>query len=318
MHNEVFNVGITTENYRVREIAEIVRSTRSRLVDHLRRRCGRGQALLPGRLLEDRRSGCRISGRNGRRRRAPGNSANATREFDLALEDFEGARYQRLAYLKSLLSNGYPGRFAALAAALARVAARPSGAPSNRPRLRPNRDGGPEEKGFAVTNERCPNCGGGAAYVFHHVPGVPVNSCLLFADRERAQGLPSGDIDLAYCPDCSFIFNAAWRPALTVYSDLYEETQGFSPTFNAFHHQLAEELVGRYDLSGKEIVEIGCGKGEFLTLLCELGGNGGIGYDPSFVPARRAEADRRNSRPSSGSSSPRRRSSRRPISCAAR
>jgi hypothetical protein len=28
-------------------------------------------------------------------------------EFDLALEDFEGARYQRLAYLKSLLSKGY-------------------------------------------------------------------------------------------------------------------------------------------------------------------------------------------------------------------
>jgi hypothetical protein len=28
-------------------------------------------------------------------------------EFDLASDDFEGARYQRLAYLKSLLSNGF-------------------------------------------------------------------------------------------------------------------------------------------------------------------------------------------------------------------
>src|SRR5262249_31624361 len=37
----------------------------------------------------------------------------------------------------------------------------------------------------------------------------------------------------------------------------------------------------------KEIVEIGCGKGEFLSLLCEQGGNRGIGYDPSFVPNRR-------------------------------
>src|SRR5690349_18387509 len=141
----------------------------------------------------------------------------------------------------------------------------------NRRRLRPNEDG-VLKKGCAVTNERCPNCGGTAARIFHHVPGVPVNSCLLFANRERARSLPSGDIDLAYCPDCTFIFNASWRPELTVYSDLYEETQAFSATFNAFHQQLAEELVGRYDLSGKEIVEIGCGKGEFLTLLCELGG----------------------------------------------
>jgi SAM-dependent methyltransferase len=108
----------------------------------------------------------------------------------------------------------------------------------------------------------------------------------LFTNRESAQSLESGDIDLAFCPDCSFIFNAAWKPDRTVYSDLYEETQGFSPTFKAFHRALAEQLIGRYDLIGKEIVEIGCGKGEFLSLLCELGGNDGTGYDPSFIPAR--------------------------------
>jgi SAM-dependent methyltransferase len=164
----------------------------------------------------------------------------------------------------------------------------PQRRPSSRLRRRPSEDD-VLKKGCAVTKEKCPNCGGTAARIFHHVRGVPVNSCLMFTDRERARSVPSGDIDLAYCPDCTFIFNAAWRPELTVYSDLYEETQGFSATFNAFHRQLAEELVGRYDLSGKKIVEIGCGKGEFLTLLCELGGNDGTGYDPSFVPARRTE-----------------------------
>jgi SAM-dependent methyltransferase len=138
-----------------------------------------------------------------------------------------------------------------------------------------------------VATKRCPNCGGVRSHVFHHVAAVPVNSCLLFADRARAQSLESGDIDLAFCPECGFIFNAAWKPERTVYSDLYEETQGFSPTFKAFHRELAEQLIGRYDIVGKEIVEIGCGKGEFLSLLCELGGNDGIGYDPSFIPARR-------------------------------
>ena len=137
-----------------------------------------------------------------------------------------------------------------------------------------------------MVTSRCPNCGAVRSHVFHHVAAVPVNSCLMVTDRERAQSLEAGDIDLAFCPDCTFIFNAAWEPERTVYSDLYEETQGFSPTFKAFHRELAEQLIGRYDIVGKEIVEIGCGKGEFLSLLCELGGNDGIGYDPSFIPAR--------------------------------
>ena len=33
-------------------------------------------------------------------------------------------------------------------------------------------------------------------------------------------------------------------------------------------------------------MEVGCGQGEFLALLCELGPNRGIGFDPEFVPGR--------------------------------
>jgi hypothetical protein len=116
--------------------------------------------------------------------------------------------------------------------------------------------------------------------------GVPTNSCLLIEDRARALHFPTGDIVLAVCRGCGFIFNAAWNSQLTVYSDQYEETQGFSHTFNAFNRAVAEELVSSYDIRGKTVLEIGCGKGEFLNLICELGGNRGIGYDPSFVPAR--------------------------------
>lgn len=137
-----------------------------------------------------------------------------------------------------------------------------------------------------MTMIRCPNCDAAESYIFHRVPNVPVNSCLLFADRGRAEGLARGDIDLAFCRNCAFVFNAAWQSGATVYTDLYEETQVFSPTFSAYQQKLAEDLIDRYDVFGKEIVEIGCGKGAFLTLLCELGGNSGVGYDPSFVPER--------------------------------
>jgi len=139
----------------------------------------------------------------------------------------------------------------------------------------------------------CPNCGSsGCCHPFYEVQGVPTNSCLLVEDRARALDFPTGDIVLALCSGCGFIFNAAWDSKRTVYSDQYEETQGFSATFNTFNQALAEELVSSYEIRGKTVLEIGCGKGEFLSLICKLGGNRGIGYDPSFVPARqRSEQD---------------------------
>jgi SAM-dependent methyltransferase len=144
-----------------------------------------------------------------------------------------------------------------------------------------------------VDKTRCPNCSSSAGcHSFYEVLSVPTNSSLLIDDRARALDFPTGDIVLAVCSGCGFIFNAAWDAQRTVYSDQYEETQGFSATFNAFNRAIAEELVSSYDIRGKTVLEIGCGKGEFLNLICELGGNRGIGYDPSFVPARqRSEQD---------------------------
>lgn len=133
----------------------------------------------------------------------------------------------------------------------------------------------------------CPNCGGLTPRIFHSIAGVPVNSCLLFNDRQRARDLECGNIDLAFCSDCNFIYNAQWKPEQTTYSEQYEETQQFSETFANYQREQVQELLDRYSIFGKEIVEIGCGKGEFLSLLCELGSNRGVGYDPSFVPARK-------------------------------
>jgi hypothetical protein len=36
----------------------------------------------------------------------------------------------------------------------------------------------------------------------------------------------------------------------------------------------------------KKVVEIGCGKGDFLSLVCDLGNNVGIGIDPAWIPGR--------------------------------
>jgi SAM-dependent methyltransferase len=142
----------------------------------------------------------------------------------------------------------------------------------------------------------CPACGGPLT-PFHTQQGVPAHSCLLLASREAAVSYPTGDIRLSLCGACGFVTNAAYDPALADYSASYEETQGHSPRFRAFARELAERWIDRYRIHGRDVLEIGCGKGEFLALLCELGGNRGIGIDPSWVPGRfNADTDRARAR----------------------
>ena len=100
----------------------------------------------------------------------------------------------------------------------------------------------------------CPNCrSAGCCHPFYEVLRVPTNSCLLVDDRAQALDFPTGDIVLAVCARCGFIFNSAWDPHSTIYSNQYEETQGFSPTFNTFNRAIAEELVNSYDIRGKTV-----------------------------------------------------------------
>lgn len=137
-----------------------------------------------------------------------------------------------------------------------------------------------------VPGDRCHSCDADRLEVFYEVERVPVHSCLLLPTREAALEYPTGGLRLGFCSACGFIQNTLFDPGLLDYSAGYEETQGFSPRFQEFAHELAQRLIDRYDLRGKRVLEIGCGKGEFLTLLCRLGGNTGAGIDPAYVEGR--------------------------------
>jgi len=134
----------------------------------------------------------------------------------------------------------------------------------------------------------CPSCGSDQVWLFYEAPGAPVNSVLLLSSREQALTFSTGDIRLGFCEECGFIYNTSFDRRLVEYSSRCEETQGFSPFFRAWHDGLAHRLIDRYSLRAKKIIEIGCGKGEFLALLCDLGHNRGIGFDPAYVPERTA------------------------------
>jgi len=132
----------------------------------------------------------------------------------------------------------------------------------------------------------CKSCASTNLAVFYRLNNVPVNSCLLFDNRQDAQNYPRGEIALGFCGQCGFIGNLRFNSQLARYTEGYEEQQSFSPRFNAFARDLATRLIERHDLRNKTVVEVGCGKGDFLLLLCDLGNNRGIGIDPTYVPGR--------------------------------
>ena len=129
-----------------------------------------------------------------------------------------------------------------------------------------------------------PVCPESEAIPLIDMPGVPVHCNVLWPTREAALAAPRGDIHLTYLPACGHTYNPAFDPSLMEYTQEYENSLHFSPRFQEYASALAEGLVEKYDLRGKDIVEIGAGKGDFLIMLCALSGNRGWGYDPSYVP----------------------------------
>jgi SAM-dependent methyltransferase len=105
----------------------------------------------------------------------------------------------------------------------------------------------------------------------------------MFSNQEEAVNFPRGDVVLGFCSSCGFISNVAFEQSKVDYAALAPEEQGFSGTFNAYAQRLAARLIQTYNLQDRDISEIGCGRGDFLALLCEIGNNRGVGIDPSTV-----------------------------------
>src|SRR6267154_2640956 len=108
VHNQAFNVGRTEENYRIREIAEIVRETVPGCrIEYAKDagpdlRCYRADFTKITKTLPDFTP--RWDARRGARQ-----LYDAYRKTGLRLEDFEGSRYKRIDHIKQLMSAGLLG-----------------------------------------------------------------------------------------------------------------------------------------------------------------------------------------------------------------
>lgn len=136
-----------------------------------------------------------------------------------------------------------------------------------------------------MTIERCPVCEQRRLFPFLLRMRVPVHQNLVVARREEARSVTRGELDLVVCEGCGFVFNRAFDLSRLDYGAEYDNTQCCSAYFDAYLDGLVNDLVERLGVRNSTIVEVGCGKGQFLKKLVSYPGanNRGFGFDPSYA-----------------------------------
>lgn len=145
--------------------------------------------------------------------------------------------------------------------------------------------------GLPVTAARggCPVCGGSNVMPVLSF-SAPRLCNLLFVRKDDATAAASGDVSISYCRDCTHVFNSTFENSSVSYTTGYDSSLEHSQRFAEFADVLARRLEAAYSLAGKTVVEIGCGKGDFLNRLCAISGANGIGFDTTYEDAAGASS----------------------------
>ncbi|MFA5898209.1 MAG: class I SAM-dependent methyltransferase [Hyphomicrobium sp.] len=151
-----------------------------------------------------------------------------------------------------------------------------------------------EASGTAATNTAapvgaCPVCEGTQTARLLDICDAPVFCNVLWPTEQQALEAATGDIALSYCRGCGHVFNSAFETSKTTYSAAYENSLHFSQHFSSYASGLARYLVDTYDVRHKDVIDVGCGRGDFLSVLCSVGDNRGYGFDKSYAPSEHGE-----------------------------
>ncbi len=131
---------------------------------------------------------------------------------------------------------------------------------------------------------RCRICESNDTELFLERNGVPVHQNVPFDDADAARRTIRGDLHMAVCRNCGFVFNSAFDPEKIVYDEEYENSQIYSDVFSDHVDGLVRRIVDDLGVRNKTVVEVGCGKGYFLQKLIDAdAGNRGFGYDPTYI-----------------------------------
>lgn len=133
-------------------------------------------------------------------------------------------------------------------------------------------------------SDQCPVCGGVQLQEFLRRTDVPVHQNLLFPSAAAAREMTRGILAMNCCRDCGFVFNRSFDAKLLSYGSQYDNSQQYSNAFARHVDGLVEHLVQERGVRKSAVVEVGCGKGDFLRRLVAYPGtdNTGLGFDPTY------------------------------------
>jgi len=130
----------------------------------------------------------------------------------------------------------------------------------------------------------CPVCKSNTPSLFLQRLRVPVHQNLLAPTPEAAVDITRGDLSMAVCQDCGFVFNTTFDLSLLRYGAEYDNNQTCSSTFRTHLDELVRHLTEDEGVRDCCIVDVGCGSGDFLRRMVEAPGanNTGVGFDPAY------------------------------------
>ncbi|MBA3023945.1 MAG: class I SAM-dependent methyltransferase [Gammaproteobacteria bacterium] len=112
---------------------------------------------------------------------------------------------------------------------------------------------------------------------FRNMPGAAQH----FPDRAQLSHESGIDLDIFQCASCGLVQTA--HEPVPYYREVIRAA-AFSEEMKSFRRQQFADFVQRYDLHGKRLLEVGCGRGEYLTLFAEAGVEAhGLEYDTAAV-----------------------------------
>lgn len=264
VHNQAFNVGRSQENYRIRELAEIVRETVPGCrIEYARdggpdKRCYRVDCSKIARILPEFKP--QWDARKGARQ-----LYDAYKKVGLRLEHFEGVRYKRIDHIKHLLRTGR------LNADLRRATG----------------GGAPKKDFFYETRSTCRACGSAQLEPVLSLGSTPLADVLLTADQLDGPEYIA-PLDVVFCPSCTLVqITETVRPDLLFGRD-FPYFSSISKALLQHFGASARELIASRGLSKDSLViELASNDGYMLKNFVERG-IPVLGIDPAREPARAA------------------------------
>lgn len=138
----------------------------------------------------------------------------------------------------------------------------------------------------------CPYCAGEEHRTLFRAGSIPVMVNQICRNKKEAGTVLRGDISLVRCEACGMVWNCDYHPEKLAYDAQYDNSQDLGLEYQAHFRRMVDFLRSNVELKGKKVLEIGCGKGHFLTCLSEETGCAACGVDPSYL-GKEKSADRR-------------------------